>query len=156
MFVCGPFVCICVFAHLHVRPLSLPSGRRPSAHSDRHHSRGPGAGGADRRGDLLVPSENCWVAGVVRRGPLQPHQLQPVRAGREEHPGVGHGAERAARVAELCLDRATRPEPTKRRRGVDSKKRKNPLWRLCRLFWNQKRFFEVLKGCVERSRYLDF
>lgn len=37
-------------------------------------------------------------AGGLRERPLQPHHLQPQRIRREEHPGVGHGDERAARL----------------------------------------------------------
>lgn len=76
-----------------------PSEGQPPAHSDRCHGDGPGAGSADSRRDLLVPSANCWVPGVLRGGPLQPDQLQPGGPGGEEHPGIWHGAERAGRVA---------------------------------------------------------
>lgn len=80
----------------------FPSGCRPPAHSDRRHSDSFGAASADSHCDLPVPAANRRISGFLRGGALQPHQLRPRRASREEHPGVRHGAERAAGVT---LDR---------------------------------------------------
>lgn len=86
------------------------SGRGPSAHHDSGHRDRPGAGGADRWRDLPVPSENSWIPRFLRRSSLQPHQLQQCRTGREKHPGVRHGAERAGGVADRPqTDRQTDP-----------------------------------------------
>lgn len=79
--------------------LSPPSERRPSAHADRRRGDVAAAAGAHRGGRLPVPPAGRGVPGVLRRRSLQPDQFQPDGADGEEHPGVGHGAERAGRVA---------------------------------------------------------
>ncbi|KAJ3601173.1 hypothetical protein NHX12_032146 [Muraenolepis orangiensis] len=92
--------------HHNPNPPSTPqnkSGRGPPAHPDGGVGGGPGAGAVHRGRHLPVPPARLGLPGPLRRGPLQPHQLQSCRAGGEEHSGVRHGAERAARVTERTL-----------------------------------------------------
>lgn len=148
-------------------PLPPCSHHWPPAHPHCGAGDEPGPGGAGGRPDPPVPPAERRHTGLLRRRPLQPHQLWPQRADGEEHPGVGHGAERAGRVAQ--------PLPKKKmiffqipRCKILARTEDVVAFNVCCVcfqgsiffsffchFWTpQKKIFRMWMGCVERSRFM--
>lgn len=69
-------------------------------HNGHHGGGAVNAGTVHHAGHRRLPVQASAErgAGCLRERPLQPHHLQSQRIRREEHPGVGHGDERAARL----------------------------------------------------------
>lgn len=86
------------------RSVCLSAAFPPCSSAGEHdsHCRGGAvdAGAVRRAGRRPLPVQASAERGAqrLRERPLQPHHLQPQRIRREEHPGVRHGDERAARL----------------------------------------------------------